>query len=224
MDELTEKLSQLCGAQGLSRFSPEEIIELLADGEETDWIVDQVADAAHTDQVRQELAQLLGEIALHVAPPAPDEATAEGSDAPDVDNSETPTDPAEATALTDLDALADLDLPEGIDRRQVEQLLSSPRGALLADFGLFCQERGFSQDEAAGVGTEALDGPLGELHEEWLTTARETLEGRKPADLLQGGGLFGGKVETFRRELPKIGRNDPCPCGSGKKHKKCCGR
>lgn len=26
------------------------------------------------------------------------------------------------------------------------------------------------------------------------------------------------------RAGPKIGRNDPCPCGSGKKHKKCCGR
>ena len=26
------------------------------------------------------------------------------------------------------------------------------------------------------------------------------------------------------REAPKIGRNDPCPCGSGKKYKKCCGR
>ena len=25
------------------------------------------------------------------------------------------------------------------------------------------------------------------------------------------------------RTAPKIGRNDPCPCGSGKKHKKCCG-
>jgi SEC-C motif-containing protein len=25
------------------------------------------------------------------------------------------------------------------------------------------------------------------------------------------------------RATPKIGRNDPCPCGSGKKHKKCCG-
>lgn len=25
------------------------------------------------------------------------------------------------------------------------------------------------------------------------------------------------------REAPKVGRNDPCPCGSGKKHKKCCG-
>ena len=29
-------------------------------------------------------------------------------------------------------------------------------------------------------------------------------------------------VVTFVREGPKIGRNDPCPCGSGKKFKKCC--
>lgn len=28
---------------------------------------------------------------------------------------------------------------------------------------------------------------------------------------------------TVRNEGPKIGRNDPCPCGSGKKYKKCCG-
>jgi preprotein translocase subunit SecA len=27
---------------------------------------------------------------------------------------------------------------------------------------------------------------------------------------------------TFRRHEPKVGRNDPCPCGSGKKYKKCC--
>ncbi|HNQ35498.1 MAG TPA: SEC-C metal-binding domain-containing protein, partial [bacterium] len=25
-------------------------------------------------------------------------------------------------------------------------------------------------------------------------------------------------------EAPRVGRNDPCPCGSGKKYKKCCGR
>ena len=30
--------------------------------------------------------------------------------------------------------------------------------------------------------------------------------------------------EPYERESPKIGRNDPCPCGSGKKYKKCCGR
>jgi len=29
---------------------------------------------------------------------------------------------------------------------------------------------------------------------------------------------------TVVREEPKLGRNDPCPCGSGKKYKKCCGR
>ena len=29
-------------------------------------------------------------------------------------------------------------------------------------------------------------------------------------------------VVPFKRESPKIGRNDPCPCGSGKKYKKCC--
>ena len=31
-------------------------------------------------------------------------------------------------------------------------------------------------------------------------------------------------TEPYRREEPKVGRNDPCPCGSGKKYKKCCGK
>lgn len=30
-------------------------------------------------------------------------------------------------------------------------------------------------------------------------------------------------IAPFVREAPKVGRNEPCPCGSGKKHKKCCG-
>ena len=32
------------------------------------------------------------------------------------------------------------------------------------------------------------------------------------------------KESTTIRKAKKIGRNDPCPCGSGKKYKKCCGR
>ncbi|MGC9454427.1 MAG: preprotein translocase subunit SecA [Phycisphaerae bacterium] len=32
------------------------------------------------------------------------------------------------------------------------------------------------------------------------------------------------RPQTIVREQPKVGRNDPCPCGSGKKYKKCCGR
>jgi hypothetical protein len=34
---------------------------------------------------------------------------------------------------------------------------------------------------------------------------------------------FGPQV-PFRHETPRVGRNDPCPCGSGKKFKQCCGR
>jgi uncharacterized protein len=41
------------------------------------------------------------------------------------------------------------------------------------------------------------------------------------ADLARGERL---KVETVRRAGPKVGRNDPCPCGSGKKFKLCHGR
>ena len=29
--------------------------------------------------------------------------------------------------------------------------------------------------------------------------------------------------EPYERADPKVGRNDPCPCGSGKKYKRCCG-
>ena len=31
------------------------------------------------------------------------------------------------------------------------------------------------------------------------------------------------KVEPIKAEKTEPGRNDPCPCGSGKKYKKCCG-
>ena len=38
----------------------------------------------------------------------------------------------------------------------------------------------------------------------------------------------GGSTEPEQkqpvRKGQKVGRNDPCPCGSGKKYKKCCGR
>jgi len=38
--------------------------------------------------------------------------------------------------------------------------------------------------------------------------------------------FFDGRMvgpAQLRRSTPKVGRNDPCPCGSGRKYKKCCG-
>jgi preprotein translocase subunit SecA len=39
-----------------------------------------------------------------------------------------------------------------------------------------------------------------------------------------GGGPQRKKRQPVRRSAPAIGRNEPCPCGSGKKYKNCCGR
>jgi preprotein translocase subunit SecA len=41
---------------------------------------------------------------------------------------------------------------------------------------------------------------------------------------LQGGDETAASQEPVKRSEPKVGRNDPCPCGSGRKYKKCCGR
>ena len=37
-----------------------------------------------------------------------------------------------------------------------------------------------------------------------------------------GGASGPVKKKPVRRSAPKVGRNDPCPCGSGKKYKHCC--
>jgi len=42
--------------------------------------------------------------------------------------------------------------------------------------------------------------------------------------LSHGDGADGSRAKTVRRQATKVGRNDPCPCGSGKKFKKCCGK
>jgi len=51
-----------------------------------------------------------------------------------------------------------------------------------------------------------------------------TKRARQPSPI---GGNGDGEVPLdlpVRRNLPKVGRNEPCPCGSGKKYKNCCGR
>ncbi len=55
-----------------------------------------------------------------------------------------------------------------------------------------------------------------------LTEMQKMFSGFKEMiDRKFGDGALENKL-TFARDEPKIGRNDPCPCGSGKKYKKCC--
>ncbi|MBP7094510.1 MAG: YchJ family protein [Spirochaetia bacterium] len=79
-------------------------------------------------------------------------------------------------------------------------------------------EKGGAADSEGVVVFEATyeRGGLRDVH-------RERAEFRK----IDGAWLYDeGEIEptTVVRAVPKVGRNDPCPCGSGKKYKQCCGR
>ncbi len=57
--------------------------------------------------------------------------------------------------------------------------------------------------------TQQIPASVAAMYRYWLPQSKESVEETVTA--------------TFRRDQPKTGRNDPCPCGSGKKFKKCCG-
>ncbi|MFH1569370.1 MAG: SEC-C metal-binding domain-containing protein [Gemmatimonadota bacterium] len=197
------------------------MIALLEDGEEVGWIVEHVvADpaVAAAGQLRLLLEEIRSEVAPATAGELPEDRAPEEPAAP---GSGTEVLPPGPPAGLDASALEGLELPPGMDLAQIQQVLSSPRGALLADFSAFCEEQGFSQEQTQ---SDAAEERMRQLHDEWLETPRQSLEGRRPSEVLEGGRLFPSKVETYRRDAPKVGRNDPCPCGSGRKYKKCCGR
>ena len=69
------------------------------------------------------------------------------------------------------------------------------------------------------------DGNVVQIHESIQTFTSE--ERRARSNLQRNGG--GPATESIKpkqiiRTQPKVGRNDPCPCGSGKKYKNCCGK
>jgi len=76
---------------------------------------------------------------------------------------------------------------------------------------------GQSADETApqGEGVKAVDGQKNPFrHKERTTSLSYSDQDESVAK----------KPVTERRAMPKVGRNDDCPCGSGKKFKKCCGK
>jgi preprotein translocase subunit SecA len=82
---------------------------------------------------------------------------------------------------------------------------------------------------AGGVGATALaagedDGGVAEAMARELEAMQQRARRQSRAIHLSGPATAEGpRNETVRRDDPKIGRNDPCPCGSGRKYKKCHG-
>jgi preprotein translocase subunit SecA len=69
--------------------------------------------------------------------------------------------------------------------------------------------------------------PQAFIHDE-ISVLGSTGVARAAAEVAQAGGEEGAAAPEkplvpIQRAEPKVGRNDPCPCGSGKKYKKCCG-
>ena len=68
----------------------------------------------------------------------------------------------------------------------------------------------------------------GEGHkDEYHDDAPRAAQGGQPQGSMPAQAPKEQKVQkpvTVKREEPKVGRNDPCPCGSGKKYKACCGK
>jgi preprotein translocase subunit SecA len=58
------------------------------------------------------------------------------------------------------------------------------------------------------------------VHDEAKSAMQLEAQSRGPADAPIGD----EKIEPIRLHGPRVGRNDPCPCGSGKKYKACCMR
>jgi len=228
IEELKDELAQLCEQFGISRFEPGDIVELIEDGEEVEWIVSQIQqDNAELDA--DKFKAVLSSIATIVAPrkeQAEEEEQLPLESDQEVELEEEAAPPIDFSQLDfsqmgpELEALTGMKLPPGMDMKQIQKMMESPQGAFIQDFGLFCQEQGIDMSSVSDPDQ------LQVLNEQWMATPRAAFEGKTPAEVSQENPSLASfkKVETYRRSEPRIGRNDPCPCGSGKKYKKCCGR
>ena len=79
------------------------------------------------------------------------------------------------------------------------------------------------------IGFEMFDETIESIQEDTVkvlfrVVPREKLEREQVAKNITTNRGEDVKKKPVRRTMEKVGRNDPCPCGSGKKYKQCCGK
>jgi SEC-C motif-containing protein len=104
-----------------------------------------------------------------------------------------------------------------INREEIEDWA---KGSEWLELKIVQKEAGQNKDEQGTIifGAHYRSKEDGKAHEHWEKSSFEKENGSWR--FLDAQGVHLG---TYRRPEPKIGRNDPCSCGSGKKFKKCCG-
>jgi hypothetical protein len=91
----------------------------------------------------------------------------------------------------------------------VEEVAMATAGLMLADI-----------QQSTNSGQPAPSGSFSKVSDRTNAILEASMQG--VASMIQEYDEQADQSQTIQWEGPKVGRNDPCPCGSGKKHKKCC--
>lgn len=124
-----------------------------------------------------------------------------------------------AYTLSEVDYIVETTYPEHREQLSVENIKSWSDNSEWHGLQILSTEAGTADD------TEGKVEFIAEFTEKGIPKKHHELSEFKKEDgkwYFYDGQML--KPETYRREDPKVGRNDPCPCGSGKKFKKCCAK
>lgn len=123
-----------------------------------------------------------------------------------------------AFCKVDIDYLKESSLPKQRPHLDLKGMRRWARAAEWLRLDIEDTAQGRAQDHVGYVSFTAVYRQDGEVEHHREDAVFHKVDGRWYYD--DGEGV---PVETFVREQPKVSRNDPCPCGSGKRYKKCCG-
>ncbi len=130
---------------------------------------------------------------------------------------------------------------QGIDMREVERIMLlravdtnwmdhiDAMDQLKQGIGLRAYAQTDPANAYANEGADLFDAMIERIREEAVKNLlrvqvrKAPIERKQVAKPIEAPSLDGAKPKVLKRSA-KIGRNDPCPCGSGKKYKNCCGR
>ena len=117
-----------------------------------------------------------------------------------------------------IDYIVETCSPDEKEKIDIKQTKNWSERSTWLGLKILSAEKGRAEDTEGSVEFEAVyetDG-LRDIHHERAKFKKH--EGRW---LYEEGSVV---PKTIIRTGPKVGRNDPCPCGSGKKYKQCCGK
>ncbi|MEE0859630.1 MAG: preprotein translocase subunit SecA [Acutalibacteraceae bacterium] len=117
-----------------------------------------------------------------------------------------------------------LSAPRKIAEIQSRQIADIERAKAIREERIKALQKAKEEAIAKGENSEEIDKEIAEEEQETEDTSVVIKREQLANPTSTSGGSSEEKTSTTVRKKNKVGRNDPCPCGSGKKYKKCCGK